>query len=511
MSILSDLLLNLSGGGQGTPGSATAAVPPSTTTPGYIPQDAITQQYKLADMLRNGPGPAKSWAGVVAQGLGAFGGNMVQGNANEALANNAAISRRDIQNAANANDLPTLEKTLMNSSDPSIQEAGLRTKINAVTNDPNREYAIREAQGIKAGLTPGSPELRSYSLTGNLPPAIKPEFTVIGEDALGQKKYGWVDQANPGRVTPYNATVPDAEAGGVDQSPEDYLRSLPPQVQSRVKAIANYQQPPISGGRGPGNAIMNMVSRYNPTYNASNYNNISAVRKSFTSGQDAANTAAFNLAIQHAQGLLDAEDKLKNGDYGGVNTVRNAMRSWGGDQDFQNASTDFNMHRSGLAVELDKAFKGAGSADVAGIEDIKNTLGDPNSPPAAVKGAVVAAMKMLSNRITQQRDKYARGVMTTDEAMPLFSPDSAAALDNILGEGTSEGLDANVGGKTQGRVSDGSGSSLDNAIDKAMTPKLSDSAKQASLANARAAIAQGKDRNTIIQRLKAAGIDPSGL
>ena len=463
-SVLSSLLV---GGGNTLPASAYDPTDPNYTG-AYTPDPAVAQQYNLANTLRD-VAPAKSWAGVVAQGLGAVGGNFVQGDANQALANNQVLKTKALQTAATAPDIRALSRDLISSNVPSLQDKGVATLSQALLNDPNRDYAIREAQGIKAGLVPGSPELKSFVLTGSLPPQVKPEFTQIGEDALGQKKYGWVDQANPGKVTPYNATVSDAEAGGIDQSPEDYLKSLPPQVQARVKAIANYQQPPIAGGRGPGNAIMNMVSRYNPSYNASNFPNISAVRKSFTSGSDAANTAAFNLAIQHAQGLLDAEDRLKNGDYGGVNSVRNAMRSWGGDQDFQNASSDFNMHRSGLAVELDKAFKGAGSADVTGIEDIKRTLGDPNSPPAAVKGAVVAAMKMLSNRITQQRDKYNRGTMTTDEDMPLFSPDSASALDQILGAGTSEGLGATVGGKTQGRLSGKSASPLDGAINKAMT------------------------------------------
>ncbi len=448
--MLSDMLSNLASGGQGTPGSATAAVPP-TAAPNYVPDDAIAQQISLAKTLRN-VAPATSWAGVAAQGLGAVGGNLVQGDANNALTNNQNIRRQDIQNVAGATDLPTLAKALINAQSPGIQDVGLKTKIDQITNDPNREYAIREAQGIRMGLQPGSPELKTFSLTGSLPPQAKPEFTTISKDAFGTERKGFVDPITQ-KVTPYSD--PAAGTGidsALDQSPDDYLKTLPPQVQARVKAIANYQQPPIAGGKGPGNAIMDAVSRYNPTYNASNFPNISAVRKSFTSGQDAANTAAFNLAIQHAQGLLDAEDRLKNGDYGGYNSVRNFARSWGGDTEFQNAASDFSMHRSGLATELDKAFKGAGSADVTGIEDIKRTLGDPNSPPAAVKGAVTAAMKMLSNRITQQRDKYQRGTMTTDEEMPLFSPDSATALDSILGPGTSEGLNATVGGKTQGRL-----------------------------------------------------------
>lgn len=40
---------------------------------------------------------------------------------------------------------------------------------------------------------------------------------------------------------------------------------------------------------------------------------------------------------------------------------------------------------------------------------------------------------------------------------------------------------------------------------------MSDADRQASLANARAAIAGGKDKNAVIQKLRAAGIDPSGL
>lgn len=164
MSSLSDILTSLASGGVGTQNSASATVP----HPNYIPEDAITQQYSLANKLRN-VAPATSWAGVLANGLGAVGGNLVQGDANNALGNNQALRKQDIQSAASATDLPSLEKSLISAQTPDIQNLGLQTKIKQITDDPSKDYRVRAAQALQYGLQQGTPEFRSYVLSGQLP------------------------------------------------------------------------------------------------------------------------------------------------------------------------------------------------------------------------------------------------------------------------------------------------------------------------------------------------------
>ena len=184
MSMLSDILANLSGGNAGS-----TPQPQAPVTPNYVPQDAVTQQYSLANQLRR-VAPATSWAGVAAQGLGAIGGNLVQGDANNALAANQALRKTDIANAANATDLPSLEKSLITAQDPAIQNLGLQTKIKQISDDPNKTYRVRAAQAVQYGLQPNTAEFRSYVLSGQLPAPKDPldqEYKRAQIDALRNK------------------------------------------------------------------------------------------------------------------------------------------------------------------------------------------------------------------------------------------------------------------------------------------------------------------------------------
>jgi hypothetical protein len=162
MSTLSDILSSLASGGA----SNAQPKPAMPMSPNYVPEDAVTQQYNLANQLRR-VAPATSWAGVAAQGLGAIGGNLVQGDANNALSANQALRKSDIANAANATDLPSLEKSLITAQTPDIQNIGLQTKIKQISDDPNKEYRVRLAQGVQAGLK--GQELTGFALTGQLP------------------------------------------------------------------------------------------------------------------------------------------------------------------------------------------------------------------------------------------------------------------------------------------------------------------------------------------------------
>lgn len=173
MASLSDLLTSLASGGQGAPSSATAAVPPQPLAPNFVPDDAISQQYSLANKLRN-VAPATSWAGVLANGLGAVGGNLVQGDANNALGNNQALRKQDIQSAASATDLPSLEKSLISAQTPDIQNLGLQTKIKQITDDPSKDYRVRAAQALQYGLQQGTQPFRDFVLTGKLPNVDSP-------------------------------------------------------------------------------------------------------------------------------------------------------------------------------------------------------------------------------------------------------------------------------------------------------------------------------------------------
>jgi hypothetical protein len=210
MSMLSDVLANLAAGRTGTTNPAQGQTPAN-----YVPQDAITQQYNLANQLRR-VAPATSWAGVAAQGLGAVGGNLVHGDANNALASNQAMRKADIANAANANDLPSLEKSLITAQDPDIQSLGLKTKIQQITDDPSKSYRVRAAQAAQYGLQPNTPEFRSFVLSGQLPAPKDPldaEYKRAQIKALEQKTVDANTPAARALIAQQFGLDPNSDAG----------------------------------------------------------------------------------------------------------------------------------------------------------------------------------------------------------------------------------------------------------------------------------------------------------
>lgn len=166
MATLADMLTN--GNALTSPDASVASAAPN-----YIPTDAIAHQYRLADLLRSKT-PATSWAGVIANGLGAVGGNLVQGNADDALASNQAVHKADIANVANAKDLPTLSKAMLNAQDPTVQDLGLKTRIAQISDDPMKDYNTRAAVIAKYNIDPNSQRGQTFLLTGKLPDIDSP-------------------------------------------------------------------------------------------------------------------------------------------------------------------------------------------------------------------------------------------------------------------------------------------------------------------------------------------------
>lgn len=165
MSALSDLLSNLAMGGSGSQNSSTSAVPQQPVAPNFVPDTAISQQYSLANQLRR-VAPATSWAGVAAQGLGAIGGNLVQGDANQAITNNQAATSKAIQDAVSSPDLGSEIKGMAASGVPALQSEALTSQLSAAS--LQNQIRVRAAQLIQAGIDPRTPQARQFLLTGQM-------------------------------------------------------------------------------------------------------------------------------------------------------------------------------------------------------------------------------------------------------------------------------------------------------------------------------------------------------
>lgn len=106
----------------------------------YHPEATIQHQLGLADRFRNQP-IVPHWTGVLAQGLGAVGGNLLTGSAFNALDQNRTTMADVLRRAGEAPDNTAASRILMDSGIPGMGEKGLGFLM-----DSRSKAADREAQ-----------------------------------------------------------------------------------------------------------------------------------------------------------------------------------------------------------------------------------------------------------------------------------------------------------------------------------------------------------------------------
>ncbi len=254
--------------------------------------------------------------------------------------------------------------------------------------------------------------------------------TKTSED-LGERKLQFekdkLDRTNPDMGGAATTT-------GADVHGDDYLKTLPNDQQTMVKALAGGRMSFPSGYalRSPyWQKMVQAVSQYDPSFDAVNYNSRAKTRADFTSGKSAQNITSFNTAIGHLGSLADAADKLGNSWSPTYNTVANWVEGAKGDPRVNN----FNISKKAVTDELTRAFRGTGGSQ-AEVEAWEKTLDAANSP-AQIKGAITQAVDLLHSRIDAVGEQYQKGMGTTADPVTLLSPEARKTLKRLEGGASS--------------------------------------------------------------------------
>jgi hypothetical protein len=136
----------------------------------YIPEDAIAQQYRFADKISN-QNWAPTWSGVLAAGLGGFGGGMHRSSAQNAIEGNQSMMAQALKNAGQAPTLDAATNALVDSGVPDLQKSGVEQRMKKLGDDPNKEYRVRADQWKQMGYAPETEGYKEFVLTGKLPGA----------------------------------------------------------------------------------------------------------------------------------------------------------------------------------------------------------------------------------------------------------------------------------------------------------------------------------------------------
>jgi hypothetical protein len=389
-----------------------------------------------------------------------------------------------------------------------------RQTIGDAIGDPsNPDYGAAAVHLLQAGDVQGATAIASLSGQQQaqklqLAQFNRPTFS----PSVARDQYG---QPIPGFVNPNTQTVTPVTAPGVSSAPatnyqgtpgtsgDDYLKSLDPQAASQVKALAEGR---MAFPNGPAlkapfwQMRLQQVGQYDPNFDAVNYNARSRVRQDFTSGTSAKQVNALNTVAQHLEGLSDAATALNNGRFPMLNSAENAYLTATGDPRVNN----FNLTRKAVADELTRVWRGAGGSegDIKTWTDTLNSAGSPQQ----LNEAISHIGELIQGKVNALGEQYTRGMGTTASPLQLVTPAAQASFDKFQRRANGETV-PNAAGAPAPTSAPGLGSQGAPVTAPAL-PKITTQAQvNDAISQARAAIAAGKDRGLVIQRLRQMGIE----
>lgn len=232
----------------------------------------------------------------------------------------------------------------------------------------------------------------------------------IGSNISGDI-YAIKDPSSPGglRIVDVNAlqgrqpaAAPGSAVPSAPLTGEDYLKTLPPDVQPLIKKIAGYEMDPknssIMGGHRE--RLLSAVAQYDPTYDAATFPAKSKAVRDFSTGTQGNAVRSFDVAIDHLDTMEQYAKALKNGDVNFLNSARNKIKEQLGYE----APTNFDATKSIVGAEIAKAIVGGQNAlqDRAELRDAFNNARSPEQ----LAGVIGAYKKLMAGQLKGLEKQY---------------------------------------------------------------------------------------------------------
>jgi len=212
-----------------------------------------------------------------------------------------------------------------------------------------------------------------------------------------------------------------------------------PNVEVVAKAIANYQQAPLTNFvmRTPyGQAVMAKVYENNPEYRAQSYNASNKAQSAFATGKQGDAVRSFNVVISHLNTLDKLTDALNNRDVQALNQVSNAFKQQFGSP----APTNFNAAKAIVGDEIIKAIVAGGGA-LADRENAQNQINAANTP-AQLKGVIKTYKELMAGQLKGLKKQYEDTTFLRDFDERL-APETRSELEAIQGGAAPSGKTGN--------------------------------------------------------------------
>jgi hypothetical protein len=422
--------LGLPGGGQ----------PIQTADDGNIPPNATLTQAQPQDKSSLGGWNPLSLSDEARQGLLAAGLGMMASKSPFALTQvgegglQGVKAYQDLKSAAadramKAKQLDLQAQNMARQADQFAQEFGLK----------KQQYSLQTMQPVKVGT-----DMMGRDIYAQRDPKTGQYINLQTGKPITESPQG--PYIKP--PTPQNPNAPVSDAGDESKIPSaarptssenpnvnpQVLEQLDPNIATQVKALSEGRMAFPSGFalKSPyWQQMVSLVSQYDPTFDAVNYNARAKTRNDFTSGKSAQNITSFNTAIGHLDTLDKAVDALNNTRFPYFNKIANWTATQTGDTKFQQAHKQFMTAKQAVVDELTRAFRGSGG-NVHDIVEWEKAINDADSPQA-LHAATKSALELLHSRIESIGDQNNSGMGTTKDPIQMLSPKAQSAWRRMEG------------------------------------------------------------------------------
>ncbi len=244
------------------------------------------------------------------------------------------------------------------------------------------------------------------------------------------------------------------DASGAELHGEEYLKTLPPTLAAKVRAVSEGRQPiPNARGgvlKGEGKAISDAVYNYDQGFNTQR----AQARNEFLKDK---NTDSLNTAAVHLDQYLDAVKAMKNGSFKPGNAAYNYLR-----EQFGSAMpTNVQMLATVAASEGANALKGSATdPEIAALKKSFDKAGSPDQLEGAAKellGTYRAKLNTKQERYTQLNPGDKDWSPILPSAKTVFEKHGMGSFKVSPGTGAQGG-----GGKVSVTAPDGSVHPFDN-------------------------------------------------
>jgi hypothetical protein len=305
----------------------------------------------------------------------------------------------------------------------------------------------------------------------------------IGKNIWGQPVMGVLDQKSGNWVNP--STGKPVDAGDLHEADDAY-------IESQAQAIAHYQQKAISPykittpvGAGIMARARQIAQDEGHPYNEQYYQEAQQTRDKFAAGVQGDTVRSYNTTFRHLDLLKQALDAMNNGTWKSANALRQEFQK---EFSLSSAPTTYEGIRNIAGDELTKAIVG-GRPALADREEMKGTM-DARLGPKVLHDMLDKYKTAALDQLQSYEQQYTAGTHGDKNFGEKLSPEVRDALESKKQEDAQRRQQGQQGQQGQGG------------------PKPS---QADALAQAKAAIAAGKPRAAVIERMKQNGFDTTGL